>query len=463
MTQGLLRTAYCTDICSMANSPDIIVAPATPPGGALAVIRLSGAGSIALVQRIFRGRDLRQRPGHSLTFGRITDGDVVLDEVLAAVFHAPHSYTREEVVELSCHGSPYILRRLLAMLCELGARMAEPGEFTRRAFLNGAMDLAQAEAVADLIAADSLAAQQLAMQQLRGGISHELATLREQLLGFAALLELELDFSEEDVEFADRSQLVGTVDRTLDRLAALAGSFAAGNALKQGIPTVIIGKPNAGKSTLLNALLRDNRAIVSDIPGTTRDVIEDSLHLGGYLFRLTDTAGLRNEAADAVEAEGIRRTLERLGSAAVVFFLYDAGAEGYKQAKAYFDTLQVPHGARVLYVANKCDLTSVKEPDVIAISAKNQTGLEELTRALIAHADSLHSADTLITQQRHQSALLAARTALVALRQGLQAGLSGEMVALDLRLALQHLGEITGEITTDEVLGAIFSKFCIGK
>jgi tRNA modification GTPase len=450
---------------------DTIVALATPPGaGALGLVRLSGPGAVQALLPYWRGHDLQTVGSHSAHFGRLVDPSTghVLDEVVATLYRPPRSYTRELTVEVSCHGSPYILATLVRWLCAAGARPAEPGEFTLRAYLNGALDLAQAEAVGDLIASRSEAAQRLAMGQLRGGLSGRLRELRQQLVDFAALLELELDFSEEDVEFADRRQLLASIAHTRTELHRLLASFAGGNAVKAGIPTVIAGKPNAGKSTLLNRLLNENRAIVSDIPGTTRDVIEDELLLGGYEFRLVDTAGLR-AATDAIEAEGIARSHARLQTASLVLYVFDAAAESVPAAEQAAQALAVPNAVRLILVANKTDLLS-RPPmpgetyPLVPVSAQQGVGLEALQQQLVACAQELAGGEeTILTTQRHAVALADADAALQEVVAGLQAGSGQELVSLDLRRALQALGSVTGDVTPDEVLGSIFSRFCIGK
>ncbi|MDX2283476.1 MAG: tRNA uridine-5-carboxymethylaminomethyl(34) synthesis GTPase MnmE [Bacteroidia bacterium] len=465
----------------MHGMQDTIAALSTPPGvGALGVIRLSGPQALAIASRVF-SQDLSGVPGYTVRFGRLLRGGAVLDEVLASVFRAPRSYTREDVVEFSCHGSPYILREALHLLLEQGARLAEPGEFTRRAWLNGALDLAQAEAVADLIAARSEAAHRVAMNQLRGGVSHELAALRQELVDFTALIELELDFGEEDVEFADRSRLNALTGQILAQLERLIQSFRLGNALKSGIPTVILGKPNAGKSTLLNALLQDNRAIVSDIPGTTRDVIEDRLVIGGIEFRLMDTAGVR-ETADLIEAEGVQRSLRLARQADLVIYLFDAAQETPIQAMEYLWSLELPAGTVQIACGNKADLlpdlqayAAAQDPPSLdgrpyiawlLISARAGRNLDGLRQLMVEAVESLgegHAGDTVISHARHHSHLLQAAEALAAVQAGLRSGLSGDLLSIDLRLALHHIGAITGEISTEEVLGSIFSKFCIGK
>ncbi len=392
------------------------------------------------------------------------------------MFRAPKSFTREDVVEISCHGSPYILRRVMEELVAAGARPASAGEFTQRAFLKGAMDLAQAEEVADLIAATSPGAHRLALDQLRGGVSSELKSLREELLNFTSLIELELDFSEEDVEFADRGQLTELIERLAGRLDRLIDSFGLGNALKQGVPTVMLGKPNAGKSTLLNALLNDNRAIVSDIPGTTRDAIEDRLVIGGIEFRLIDTAGVR-EASDLIEAEGVQRTLALARKAQLVIYLFDAREETPEAAEAFLANLNLD--ADFIAVANKADLLddptayrqthdneASRQFPWLLISAREGQQLDALRQQMVATVERLSATtpdDTLISSVRHLNALKQARRALREVQQALDLGLSGDLLAIDIRTVLHHIGEITGEISTEEVLGNIFSKFCIGK
>lgn len=449
---------------------DTIVALATPPGvGAIGVIRLSGPQSIALVNKVFKGKDLAAQAANTIHFGRMVNGEEIIDEVLVSLFHAPKSYTKEEVVEISCHGSPFILESILQLLVEQGARLARAGEYTQRAFLNGAFDLAQAEAVADLIASDSKAAQQAAMHQLRGGFSKELAQLREQLIHFASLIELELDFSEEDVEFADRDDLKLLVTQLIDKLEPLISSFKTGNAIKNGVATVIIGKPNAGKSTLLNALLNEEKAIVSDIAGTTRDSLEDEWILGGVRFRLVDTAGLR-QTSDIIEAIGVERTQAWVKKAQLVLYMADASVESpasIKEALSAYTDLEVP----LILIINKIDLAGDAHQwqglheNQVMISAKERINLVALEELLLASVGihQLNHQGTLVTNIRHYQKLLETKETLLQVLSALSTGLSGDLVAQDLRHALYHLGEITGQISNDDLLKNIFGKFCIGK
>ena len=451
---------------------DTIVALATPHGlGAIGVIRLSGDRAIEMVNEVFKPKDLSIQTSHSLHYGRIESAGRVYDEVVVGLYIAPKSYTKENVVEISCHGSPFIQESLLRLLTEKGARLARPGEFTQRAFMNGAFDLAQAEAVADVIAADSAVAQSAALHQLRGGFSKELAALREELIHFASLIELELDFGEEDVEFADRKDLEELVIHLLDHVRPLVESFRTGNAIKNGVATVIVGKPNAGKSTLLNALLNEDRAIVSEIAGTTRDSLEDELTLGGIKFRLVDTAGLR-ETVDVIEALGVERTQAWVKKAQVVIYMADAmteSAEGLRSGILALGTLAIP----VIQVLNKVDqvskevLDGFKEvlPNLILMSAKNQEGLPELEKALldIMGLDQANASGSLVTNIRHYQQLVQTQETLNGVLIALKTGLTGDLIAQDLRHALHHLGEITGQISNDDLLKNIFGKFCIGK
>ncbi len=451
---------------------DTIVALATPAGvGAIGVIRLSGDRAIEIVNEVFQPKDLSIQTSHTLHYGRIESAGRVYDEVVVSLYIAPKSYTKEHVVEISCHGSPFIQESLIRLFTEKGARFARPGEFTQRAFLNGAFDLAQAEAVADVIAADSAAAQSAALHQLRGGFSKELAALREELIHFASLIELELDFGEEDVEFADRKDLEALVIQLLDHVRPLVESFRTGNAIKNGVATVIVGKPNAGKSTLLNALLNEDRAIVSEIAGTTRDSLEDEWTLGGIKFRLVDTAGLR-ETVDVIEALGVERTQAWVKKAQVVIYMADAmteSVEGLKAGILALGALEIP----VIQVLNKVDqvsnavLVAFQEalPDVILMSAKNQVGLPELEKALlnIMGLDQANASGTLVTNIRHYQQLVQTQDTLIGVLNALKTGLTGDLIAQDLRHALHHLGEITGQISNDDLLKNIFGKFCIGK
>jgi tRNA modification GTPase len=448
-----------------------IVALATPAGtGAIGVIRLSGPDAITIAQSVFRGKDLTCQASHTIHFGSIVDGDMVLDEVLVSLFIAPRSYTRENVAEISCHGSAYIIESIIKLLIKKGARSAKPGEFTLRAFLNGQLDLSQAEAVADLIASNSKASQQVALQQLRGGFSSQLQTLRGQLVQFASLVELELDFSEEDVEFANRDQLKKLTHDITRIIASLIQSFELGNAIKMGVNTVIAGRPNAGKSTLLNALLNEERAIVSHLPGTTRDTIEEVLNIHGINFRLIDTAGIR-EATDAIEQIGVQRTMEKISQSAVLVYVYDAAQMTLEELNQDLENLKKP-GVTMLAVANKIDLLSAQQIAALphtqaaaVISAKEKFHIDDLKNKIYHAAikDQLTGHETLVTNIRHLEALQKTEEALIKVSSGIDSHVTSDFLATDIKQALHYLGEITGAVTTDDLLENIFSKFCIGK
>lgn len=450
----------------MYNINETIVALATPPGvGAIGVIRLSGDKAIEITDKIFKGKKLVNQPSHTLHFGKIMQGEKALDEVVVSLYKAPKSYTGEDVVEISGHGSQYILEQIINLCIANGAHMAKAGEFTQRAFLNGKLDLAQAEAVADLIASQSGAAQQAAMHNLRGGFSEELKLMREQLIQFSALIELELDFSQEDVEFADRTQfyqLINNIDATAGRLA---DSFRLGNVIRNGVSVAIIGKPNAGKSTLLNALLNEERAIVSDIAGTTRDTIEETLNINGILFRLIDTAGIREHTSDVIESIGVQRSMDTMKRADVVAYLYDVNnttAEDIAQQVAAFKQKNINY----LLVANKTDAyTGGKEDSTIYISAKNKENVAALKQALykLVIEGEINTEGTIITNARHHASLQEVLKSVADIRAGLDNHIASDLIALDIRRCLFYLGEITGEVTTEDKLDYIFSKFCIGK
>ena len=462
------------------NHQDTIIALATASGvGAIAVIRLSGNDAIAIADRHFKAvkknKQLIDQDSHTLHLGHIVDGKRTIDEVLVSVFKNPNSYTGENTIEISCHGSVYIQQEILQLFLRNGCRMADAGEFTLRAFLNGKLDLSQAEAVADLISSDSEASHQVAMQQMRGGFSNEIQLLREQLLNFASLIELELDFAEEDVEFADRQQFKDLIARIQLVLKRLIDSFAVGNVIKNGIPVAIVGEPNVGKSTLLNALLNEERAIVSDIAGTTRDTIEDEIIIDGVAFRFIDTAGIR-DTKDVVENIGIQKTFEKIGQAQVVLYLFDAekSKEESQQFKVEIETIKNKYPQKQLVIiANKADKITASEietlkseiPELIAISAKKKEGVEKMTDALTAliNTGALHNNETIVTNSRHYDALQKALNEINKVNDGLELGLSGDLMAIDIREALYFFGLITGEVTTDDLLGNIFANFCIGK
>ena len=454
-----------------------IVAPATARGGAISVIRVSGGDAIACVDRIFSGKaPLSDAPGYSLHFGSLHEADgTQLDDVLVSVFRAPHSYTGENAAEIACHGSEYIVSRILALLCENGAKMASPGEFTQRAFLHGKMDLSQAEAVADLIAAQTAAAHRIALKQLKGGFSEELAGMRAELLQLASLLELELDFSEEEVEFADRTKLRSLVEKVRAHCQKLIESFRLGNAIKNGVPVVIVGNPNSGKSTLLNALLGEDRAIVSDIAGTTRDTIEETCNLDGVLFRFIDTAGLR-ESEDTIERIGVERAYAKISAAQLVLAILDLTAPlPDLLASARDIASRVTDEQQLIFLLNKADAVSpevveaarsaLPERSVFTLSAKKGLGLDALKSALAATWRNLDTAaeTTLVTNARHLEALQNAAAALSRVQDGLAAAIPTDLVAQDLRETLYHLGSIVGQVSDNEILGNIFEHFCIGK
>ena len=457
----------------MSNSPhhsDTIVALATAQGiSAIAVIRLSGEEAIAITKKVFQGKNLLEQPSHTLHFGSITDEEKTIDDVLVSIFKAPHSFTMENAVEISCHGSPVVVKEIIKILLKNGARLAGPGEFTKRAFLNGRFDLAQAEAVADLITAETDNARQAALNQMRGGFSNEIKHLREELIHFASLIELELDFGEEDVEFAKRGDLKKLIIKIQSYLQSLIQSFDQGNVIKNGIPTVIAGKPNAGKSTLLNVLLNEEKAIVSEIPGTTRDVIEDEMVLAGLNFRFIDTAGLR-ETNDVIEAIGVGRTREQMKKASLILYLFDLSHSSLAEIKAEVSELE-QQGIPYLKVGNKVDKADTKmireleQQGFILISASHKTHIQELKNAILArfHVDHVKQGDVLVTNLRHYQNLLQTNEALDRVLKGMDSGITGDFLAMDIRQALHFLGEITGEITTDDLLANIFGKFCIGK
>lgn len=469
---------------------DTIVAMATPAGaGAIAVLRLSGPQAISIASSLFysvSGKNLSRQKTHTVHLGQIKDGEKIIDEVLITVFKNPNSYTGEDVVEISCHGSHYIQQEIIQLCLRKGCRMAKAGEFTLRAFLNGKMDLSQAEAVADLIASDSAASHQLAMQQMRGGFSSEIKKLREELLNFASLIELELDFAEEDVEFANREEFQKLITRITQVLKRLIDSFATGNVLKNGIPVAIVGEPNVGKSTLLNALLNEERAIVSDIAGTTRDTIEDEIVLGGIGFRFIDTAGIR-DTQDVIEGLGIQKTFEKIEAAQVVIYLFDSekfqvshhGGQASSKFLVEIETIKNKYPQKnLIIVANKVDklseeeikrldssLNAIRGSFHVLLSAKKGLGLIELESRLLdfVNTGALRNNETIVTNSRHYDALLKALEEIIRVQEGIDANLSGDLLAIDIRQALYYFGEITGQVSNDELLGNIFANFCIGK
>ena len=462
---------------------DAIVALATPSGaGAISIIRVSGQDAIQIGASVFKSiknKDLTQQKTHTLHLGHIIDEGKTLDEVLVSIFKGPNSYTGENTIEISCHGSTYIQQQIIQLLLRKGCRMADAGEFTLRAFLNGKLDLSQAEAVADLISSDNEASHQIAMQQMRGGFSNEIAKLREELLNFASLIELELDFAEEDVEFADRTQFHELLNRIEFVLKRLIDSFAVGNVIKNGIPVAIVGEPNVGKSTLLNALLNEERAIVSDIAGTTRDTVEDELNIGGIGFRFIDTAGIR-ETKDVVESIGIQKTFEKIEQAQVVLYLFESlkfkvsGSEYITEIERVKNKYPLKP---LVIVINKSDLISAEETQSllqqletlnlkqILISAKQKTGIDELKNTLLSFVNTgaLRNNETIVTNTRHYDSLLKALDEIQKVKCGLESNLSSDLMALDIKEALYHFGLITGQVTNDELLGNIFANFCIGK
>ena len=466
----------------MINHDATICAVATGTGGAISIIRVSGKECLDTVSKIFfpldKSRSILNSKGFTVVFGEIRDNGKLIDEALLSIFIAPNSYTGENSVEIACHASPYIVNKILEALINEGVSHATPGEFTQRAFLNGKIDLSQAEAVADLIASASEMSHKVAINQMKGGFSAEIQKLRSELLNFTSLIELELDFSEEDVEFADRNELMNTVIRVKKTADRLSESFSLGNALRNGVPVVIAGKPNSGKSTLLNALLMEEKAIVSEIPGTTRDVIEDTIVIQGVVFRFIDTAGLR-ETTDIIESLGIKKTLEKVSKASVVILLDEIGenAAAINERISYISGIIENTGAELITLINKCDLATAETTDQLSkeiktprtselmfISAQQKTGLDELKNRLADMINNKFRSDSIIiTNTRHYEALKKISSSLERVIQGVEQDITSDLIAIDIRQAIHYLGEITGEITTDEVLGNIFANFCIGK
>lgn len=464
----------------MRQQRNVITAISTPHGmGGIAVIRLSGEGCIELTDQVFqspRGKKLVDQKANTLHFGAIVKDGSILDEVVVSIFKAPHSFTGEDTIEISCHGSTFVQQNILQLLLNTGASLASAGEFTQRAFMNGKMDLSQAESVADLIASTSAATHRLAMNQMRGGFSQKLIDLRTQLLNFASLIELELDFSEEDVEFADRKNLLQLASDIEMHISKLANSFSIGNAVKQGIPVAIIGETNAGKSTLLNLILNEDKAIVSDIHGTTRDVIEDTIVINGITFRLIDTAGIR-ETKDAIENIGIERTFQKIGEASIILWMVDAKSEGEHIEEMAKQILPLADGKKIILLFNKIDIISSEKlhvlqnllkdkiTDRLFISAQRALGTNELEDALVTAANipQIGEQAIIVTNLRHYEALQNALSAIQRVKDGLNNSLPTDFLAQDIRECMHYLGEITGQISTDEILGNIFGKFCIGK
>ncbi len=468
---------------SIIRKEETICAPATGPGGAISIIRISGSDSFSICEKIFSTADgnfhIKDHSGFTLVYGEIRAGDEIIDDVLVSIFRAPRSYTGEDSIEISCHASPYIQSKILELLINYGAVPALPGEFTQRAFMNGKMDLSQAEAVADIVASTNRAAHRLAINQMRGGFSEEIGKLRVELLNFAALIELELDFGEDDVEFADRKELMMIIKKVMGLADNLANSFLLGNAIKNGIPVAIVGKPNSGKSTLLNALLKEEKAIVSEIPGTTRDTIEDTMVIDGIDYRFIDTAGLR-ETMDVIEILGIKKTHEKIGNASVIMLIDevsdDAGSIN-NRAQSIREMIR-DTGKRLFILINKIDLADParlaelqenikadKEDFLLFISAKENYGLDQLKINLskVVEKEKLNSGNVIITNIRHYEALKQVSESLARVEEGLGNNIPEDLIAVDIRQAIHYLGEITGEITTDELLGNIFRNFCIGK
>lgn len=455
------------DLGKIFNSDDSICAIATgSTTSAISVIRISGSKTFEAIDKIFTAKKVMKSianlSGYTQSFGTIKKGDQIIDDVIISIYHSPKSYTGEDAAEISCHGSPFIRKTILELLQENGIRLAEPGEFTMRAYSNGKLDLTQAEAVGDLIDSLSEGQHKMAMNQLKGNYSNKISLLRQNLLNFASLIELELDFAEEEVEFANRGQFIELLSSIKQEIIKLIDSFRLGKVIKSGIPVAIIGKPNVGKSTLLNVLLEEDRAIVSDIPGTTRDIIEDTINIKGYLFRFIDTAGIR-ESTDIIENIGIKKTLEKIGEASIILYLFEKEPE-----TEIIDLLKdMPDGKKVILVKNKIDLTFWENQgslNIIGISAKTGLGIRELETQLLSWVESFNIADnTIVVNARHIGALNMTVDSIKNIELGFESGIPTDLIAIDVREALFHLGSITGEITTDELLGNIFGKFCIGK
>jgi len=463
----------------MSGLNDPIIALSTAQGeAAIAIIRLSGFGVIEIADQVFYGKNLTKVGGHTLHYGKIkADDGRIIDECMVSIFRAPRSYTKEDAVEISCHGSTYIIKEIIGLFLSKGVRLAQPGEYTQRAYLNGQLDLTQAEAVADLISSTTASQHELAMNQMRGGFSRMIAELRAELIEFASLIELENDFGEEDVEFADRSKLKALVNKIRQVIIDLRDSFQYGNAIKEGVPIAIVGRPNVGKSTLLNALLNDDKAIVSDIAGTTRDVIEDTIQLNGILLRFLDTAGLR-ETTDEIESIGISRTREQIDKAKIILYL-DEIEEDHRAIVDRYSALQItPDNQQIIILLNKSDTfhachsydieeavsTLTGRLPVMSFSAKNKTRLDELKQLIIRYIQQMNQrSDATITNLRHYQALQDTDQSLQQVLTGLDTGVSSDFIAMDIRHALHYLSEITGEITTDDLLESIFRNFCIGK